>query len=808
MKQILQNLGNGETILAEVPVPRRGSGSVLVETSRSLVSLGTEKMLIDFGKGGWIAKARSQPEKVKQVLQKIQTDGLWTTVDAVKAKLDTPIPLGYCNVGRVVDADANSSYKPGDRVASNGPHAETVVVPVNLTAKIPDNVSDETAAFTVVAAIGLQGVRLIQPTLGERVVVSGLGLIGLLAVQILRANGCQVLGIDFDAKKLELARRFGAETVDLSAGQDPVAAAEHWTDGVGVDAVLITASTKSDELVHQAATMCRQRGRIVLVGVVGLNLQRADFYEKELSFQVSCSYGPGRYDENYEKRGLDYPIGFARWTEKRNFEAVLQLMADGRIDVEPLITHRVAFDQALKGYEAVGEPGAMGIVLDYEERTVAELAESSDASDQKGKSLRLPLREGNSVAELAESSEEGVAKANVAELAESSEIRNQTKEVSATSATSDVADAQRSEVSATSATGTSSDDVAELAESSEISVKTGEVSATSATKCSEVSATSATKGSVRVAFVGAGGFTTRMLLPLLPKSGVEKRSIVSGSGVSAAHAQKKFGFQNAGSDATAVLADESVDAVFITTPHHLHASMVCDALRAGKHVFVEKPLALTCEELTRVEACLAEHSDCLLMIGFNRRFSPHTTAMKDWLRACPSSKSVVITVNAGKIPAEHWTQDPEVGGGRIVGEACHFIDLARFLIGQPMTSWQAFPMEGGDGRLGDCVTLQLTFADGSIATVHYLANGSKDFPKERVEVFAGGKVMVCDNFRVSRELGGRRKVKTRKQDKGHEAELAAFVKAIREGGEWPIERDELIEVSRAAIELQARERGG
>ncbi|TWU32609.1 bi-domain-containing oxidoreductase [Novipirellula artificiosorum] len=738
MKQILQNLGSGETLLADVPTPRRGAGSVLIRTSRSLVSLGTEKMLIDFGKGGLIAKARSQPDKVKQVLQKVKTDGLLTTIDAVKAKLDTPIPLGYCNVGHVAEADSTATYRVGDRVVSNGPHAEFVSVPLNLTAGIPDSVSDEMAAFTVVGAIGLQGIRLLNPTLGERVVVSGLGLIGLLAVQILKASGCQVLGIDFDAKKLELARSFGAETCDLSAGQDPVAVAENWTDGVGVDAVLITASAKTDELIHQAATMCRQRGRIVLVGVIGLNLQRADFYEKELSFQVSCSYGPGRYDDNYEKRGLDYPIGFVRWTEKRNFEAILQLMSDGRIDVDPLITHRFAFDDALKGYEAVGEKGAMGIVLEYGDSNESRAARGEKETQKSGQCSGDSKQTGD------EASTDGTRA-----------FRKQGEDVQHKK---DLSLASRNSPLATD---------------------------------------------IGVAFIGAGGFTTRMLLPLLPKQGVDLRTIVSGTGVSAAHAKSKFGFAEASSDYASILADDSVDAVFITTPHNMHGRMVCDALNANKHVFVEKPLALTLEELAEVEACCANHPDRLLMIGFNRRFSPHSVAMKDWLLGAPSNKSVIITVNAGAIPADHWTQDPLVGGGRIVGEACHFIDLARFLVGSPIEVATAFPIRGGDGRLGDCVTIQLTFMDGSTGTVHYLANGSKDFPKERVEVFAGGKVMVCDNFRLSKEIGGKRKLKTSKQDKGHEAELAAFLKAIQEGRVWPITAEELFEVSRIAIECQS-----
>ncbi|MCO8123451.1 bi-domain-containing oxidoreductase [Stieleria sp. TO1_6] len=698
MKQILQNLGSGETLLADVPCPRRPSGAVLIQSSRSLVSLGTEKMLIDFGKGSYLAKARSQPDKVKQVLQKVKTDGLWTTVDAVRAKLDAPIPLGYCNVGKVVEAGRDSCFAVGDRVISNGPHAEMVSVPENLVAKIPAGVSDEAAAYTVVSAIGLQGIRLLQPTLGERIVVSGLGLIGLLTVQMLRAHGCEVMGIDFDAKKLALAKSFGATTVDLSAGEDPVRAADHWSGGQGVDGVIVTASTKSDELIHQAATMCRKRGRIVLVGVIGLNLRRADFYEKELSFQVSCSYGPGRYDPNYEKLGLDYPIGFVRWTEKRNFEAVLQLIADGKILTDALTTHRFAFDNALDGYQALQEHGAMGIVLEYPDT-------------------------------------------------ERVETRSRTLQVHPTS----------QEI------GTQAD-------------------------CPSV------------AFIGAGGFTTRMLLPLLPIKGLVRHSIVSGTGVSAAHAAKKFGFAACGTDSDAAFADPDVDAVFITTPHNTHAAMVQQALCAGKHVFVEKPLAMDRQQLDGVSKVLDEQSGQRLMIGFNRRFSPHTVALKKWVSAGDASMAIVMTVNAGEIPADHWTQDLGVGGGRIIGEACHFIDLARFIAGSSIESIVATAMRGGDGRLGDCVAIQISFANGSIATIHYLANGNKAFPKERVEVFSGGKVFVIDNFRRTYVIGDKRSLKTRSQDKGHAAEIEVFLQtACREGG-WPIPREELFEVSLATIE--------
>src|SRR5690606_31003850 len=347
MKQVLQSLKSGETRLEDVPVPRVHRGAVQVRSTVSLVSAGTERMLVDFGKAGWISKARQQPDKVRMVLDKIRTDGLAATLEAVQSKLDQPLPLGYCNVGVVAEVGKGAEeFAVGDRVVSNGKHAEVVVVPKNLCARIPDNVSDEEAAFTVLAAIGLQGIRLVNPTLGACVVVTGLGLIGLLTVQMLRAQGCRVLGMDFDPERLAMARRFGAETVDLSRGEDPLAVAVAFSRGRGVDAVLITASTKSSEPVSQAAKMCRKRGRIVLVGVTGLELSRADFYEKELSFQVSCSYGPGRYDPAYEEGGQDYPVGFVRWTEQRNFEAVLDLMSSGRLDVKPLITHRFPLDQA------------------------------------------------------------------------------------------------------------------------------------------------------------------------------------------------------------------------------------------------------------------------------------------------------------------------------------------------------------------------------------------------------------------------------------------------------------------------------
>ena len=703
MKQILQDLKNGETEIAEVPAPRGRLGHLLIGTTRTLVSSGTERMLVDFGQAGLIGKARQQPDKVRQVLEKVKTDGLAPTLEAVRNKLDQPLPLGYCNVGVVLEVGAGvSGFAPGDRVASNGKHAEIVVVPQNLCAKIPDDVDDDSAAFTVIGAIALQGIRLAAPTLGEAVAVTGLGLIGLVTVQLLRAQGCRVLGIDPDPARLKLARQFGAETVDLSAGENPVAVAESFSRGRGMDAVLITASTKSSEPVHQAAKMCRKRGRIVLVGVTGLELSRADFYEKELSFQVSCSYGPGRYDPEYEDKGHDYPVGFVRWTEQRNFEAVLDMMAAGRLDMKPLITHRFAIEEAKKAYEIVGgaEP-SLGILLEY--------PRSEGGGVDKSRQHRVPLKAGR--------------------------------------------------------------------------IKPGRAA---------------------ISFIGAGNYATGVLIPAFKAAGAVLQSVASSAGVSGLHAGRKYGFAETTTDPDTIFADDQTQAVVITTRHDSHAGYVLRALEAGKHVFVEKPLCLTLQELDEIEqkyAALAKAGKApLLMVGFNRRFSPLTRRMKQLAEAASAPLAMVMTVNAGAIPADHWTQDREVGGGRIIGEACHFIDLLRHLAGSPVKNWQSSFM---DSQKRDTASLALAFENGSVGTVHYFANGSKSFPKERLEVFAGGGVLQLDNFRQMRGYGwpGFKKQKLSRQDKGQKACAQAFVEAIQNGGPAPIAPDEIFEVSRLAIEM-------
>jgi predicted dehydrogenase len=705
MRQVLQSLQDGRTVVAEVPVPQAAAGSLLIRTTRSLVSAGTERMLVEFGRAGWLERARQQPAAVRQVLDKVRSDGLLPAMAAVRSKLDQPLPLGYCNVGVVASVGAGvRGFVPGDRVVSNGPHAEWVTVPRNLCARIPDEVADDEAAFAVVGAIALQGVRLAAPTLGESFAVIGLGLIGLLTVQLLRANGCRVLGVDPDPRKADLARRFGADVVALERGEEVLAVAETFSQGLGIDAVLITAATASNEPVTQAARMCRKRGRIVLVGVAGLTLDRSDFYQKELSFQVSCSYGPGRYDPDYEERGNDYPAGFVRWTEQRNFQAVLELMRSRQLDVRPLISHRFGFDAAASAYELLvkGVEPYIGILLEYP-------------------------------------TEPGVMPSHTV-------------------------------VGPATPPGT------------------------------------ATR-SPAVAFVGAGNYAARVLIPAFAASGARLHAIASKGGVTAAHCARKFGLACATTDVRALIAAAEVDAVVIATRHDSHARFVVQALQAGKHVFVEKPLALTAAELDAVvqawEACRADGRRAQLAVGFNRRFAPQVVRIKSLLAGVREPKALIATVNAGAVAATHWTQDRRVGGGRVIGEACHFVDLLRFLAGHPIVDAGVRMLGEAGSNQGDSVTITLAFGDGSTGTIHYLANGHRAFPKERIEVFCGGRVLQVDNFRRLRGYGwpGFGSMNLWRQDKGQKALVRAFVEAIRTGGDPPIPFEELIEVSRTIVAL-------
>ncbi len=705
MKQLLQSLKDGRTEIAPVPCPAVKTGQVLIQTLRTLISSGTERMLVDFGKATLLGKARQQPDKVRMVLEKIKTDGFKPTIEAGVNKLDQALPMGYCNVGGVKEVGQGVvGFAAGDRVVSNGGHAEVVSVPTNLCAKVPGGVSDDEAAFTIVGAIGLQGIRLVQPTLGETVAVSGLGLIGLMTVQLLRAHGCRVLGLDFGPRKLQLARQFGAETVDLSREPDPSPAALAFSRRRGVDAVIVTASTSSSEPIHQAALMCRKRGRIVLVGVTGLQLSRADFYDKELTFQVSCSYGPGRYDPSYEDGGVDYPVGFVRWTEQRNFEAVLDMLAAGKLDVRPLVSHRFPIEEAVAAYGLVGgaEP-SLGILLRYSGIEIGPDAQTVRLrSDARG-------------------TLQGQAEAGVT-----------------------------------------------------------------------------------VSFVGSGNYATAALIPAFKAAGVRLRSVASSRGVSGMHAARKFGFEETTTDTDRALSDPNIQAVVIATRHDSHAELVCKSLAAGKHVYVEKPLAVQREELDAIERAWATAQPAgrhpVLMVGFNRRFAPHTCKVKELLETVRGPKSFIMTVNAGAIPPEHWTQNPAIGGGRILGETCHFMDLLRFLAGAPIESRTVVKMMSDTD---DTVSVSMRFVDGSIGTIHYFANGTRAFPKERLEVFVAGRILQLDNFRRLTGFGwpGLRSMRLWRQDRGQRACVQAFVNAGRTGGAAPIPLEELLEIGRAAVEL-------
>lgn len=695
---------SGETTIVEAPTPMSKPRHLVIHTTRSLISAGTERMLVEFGKASWIDKARQQPEKVRMVIDKIRTDGLLTTLDAVKSKLDEPLPLGYCNVGVVADVgEGVTTFRTGDRVVSNGPHADVVRVGQNLCARIPDTVDDDSAAFVVLASIGLQGIRLAAPTLGESFVVMGAGLIGLLTIQILRAHGCRVLAFDFDDVKLELARQFGAVTCKLGDGTDPVETGIAFSRGRGVDGVIIAASTTASDPISHAAKMSRKRGRIVLVGVTGLTINRSDFYTKELSFQVSCSYGPGRYDPEYEEQGQDYPASYVRWTEQRNFEAVLDMLAEGLLDVRPLITHRCAFEEAPAAYAQLAEDRSiLGMLLIY----------STPAAER--------------------------------------EVRN-------------------------------------------VALNTAQ-----------------TFDAVRpvLGFIGAGNYASRMLIPAFKRAGAQFHSIVTSTGISGVVHGKKAGFAKASSDMAGLLVDSDINTVVIVTRHDTHASLVAEALRAGKHVFVEKPLAIEPGELIGVQTAynnaIADGRRLQLMVGFNRRFAPQVLKMKALLGTISEPKSFIMTMNAGAIPSTHWVQDKSVGGGRIIGEACHFIDLMRFLAGSPIISAQARRMGHATGfeLVHDKASITLSFADGSFGTIMYLANGAPSFPKERIEVFAAGRVLQLDNFRKMRGYGWPSfdKYNLWKQDKGQQACAAAFLQSLQQGAPAiPIE--EIFEVAGITLEI-------
>jgi predicted dehydrogenase/threonine dehydrogenase-like Zn-dependent dehydrogenase len=712
MKQLLQNLRTGEGTVAEVPVPIVQPGRVLVRTAASLISAGTERALAELGQKGLLGKARERPELIGKVWEKMKADGVVAALEGVRDKLDQSHAVGYSAAGIVIETAPDvTEFRAGDRVACAGTdyasHAEVISVPRNLCVRLPEQLSFAEGAFGTVGAIALQGVRLAEPTLGEAVVVIGLGLVGQLTVQLLKANGCRVFGVDIDEARIQLARDSGAE-----GGCLPAQAREQvlgWSRGRGADACIIAAATTSNEPVELAGEISRLKGRVVAVGLVGMNVPRNLYYQRELALKVSLSYGPGRHDPAYEERGQDYPVAYVRWTEGRNIEAFLDLVATRRIDLTRLISHRFAIDDAPRAYQLISgstNEEYLAIVLTYDtEREVSRRIETPGAP----KKATRPA------------------------------------------------------------------------------------------------------GRVRIGLIGAGGYAQKVLLPTFKAAGAEFCAIASASGVSARDAGTKYGFTRLLSDAESVIDDAEVNLIVIATRHGSHAELAALALARGKHVFVEKPLALNDAELDRVLAVAAQAKGELL-VGFNRRFSPLAVRAQEIFAGRQSPLSIVYRVNAGRIPADHWTQDPHEGGGRIVGEVCHFIDLMQFLTGAAPTHVYAEALASAQAKTApeDSVFITLQFADGSNGVIAYLAEGDASLPKERIEIFGAGKTFVIEDFRSASLYAAGREQKQRqpRQDKGQGEQARAVTRVVSEGKSAPITLPELEATSRATYRIRDSLRTG
>jgi predicted dehydrogenase/threonine dehydrogenase-like Zn-dependent dehydrogenase len=703
LKHLIQSLKNGNLELIDTPMPSLKKGEILVKNTLSLISPGTEKMMLEFGNANYIDKVRQQPDKAKMVLNKIKTDGLNQTIESVKNKLDQPISLGYSTVGKVLaKADDVSDFSIGDRVITNGPHSEVVKVSKNLCAKVPDGLSDESAVFTVISSIAMQGIRLAKPNIGDNYAVIGVGLIGLLTIQLLKANGCNVLAIDFDDSRLELAKNYGADICNPNVS-DPVNSAFSYSNNVGVDGVIIAAATKSNEPVSSAANMCRKRGKIILVGVTGLDLKRDDFYEKEISFQVSCSYGPGRYDENYEKKGNDYPVGYVRWTEKRNFEAVLNLLDQKKLSTADLITRKVDFSEAVNLYKSLLSDSNkdLGVIFKYSNNV------------NRAKLIKL---EGNN----------------------DNLISNK----------------------------------------------------------------------ISLGCIGAGDYASKVLLPLFKKNKVSMNTLVSTSGLSSSLVGRSNSFQFSSSAVSDIFNNSTINLVAIASSHESHAAFVEQSLASKQNVYVEKPLSINLNQLESIKTSyINAHNKTNgphLMVGFNRRFSPHAKKIKELLQSRVDPVSMVYTINAGKIPSDHWIQDLAIGGGRVVGEVCHFVDLMRFIVGKPIQSFvanKAFNHKTPDINDDDC-SITMSFVDGSMGTIHYFANGSPSLSKERIEIFCEGRVLALDNFKKMKGYGWKNfsKMNLFNQDKGQKNCVGEFIKSL--GKDEPlIDSNEIFEVTKVSIDI-------
>ena len=694
MRQIVQSLKTGNTEIVEFPSPKVKPGYILIQATDSLVSIGTERTTVTGAKESLISRAKKNPDKVLKLIKLIKDNGIKKSISSVSNQIDQYLPLGYCNSGVVIEVGENiNDIAVGDRVTSNGPHAEIVSVPRNLVCKIPDLVSNRDASFTVIGAIALQGVRLCKPTIGESIVVIGLGLVGLMTVQILKANGCRVIGLDIDEKKCELANSFGVKTINTKNISEIDKLIFSLTQS-GADGVIITASTSDNKIISDAAKMSRKRGRIILVGVVGLSIDRSEFFKKELTFQVSASYGPGRYDDKYELEGLDYPKPFVRWTENRNFETILNLIEDGQLNVEKLISQEVELDHFENIYDSINSTKSIGVVIKYPlnnttQKNISKVIINKDNVDKK------------------------------------------------------------------------------------IGV---------------------------LGFIGAGGFTENFILPSLKKTKSVLRGISSISGFTSTILAKKFKFNYSTSNYKDILNDEKIDTVFITTQHDSHSKFIIESLNSGKNVFVEKPLAITKPQLNSVINAYEKNKSNSLTIGFNRRFSPHMLAIKESLTIKEEPISISITINAGHIPKELWVHDMKRGGGRIIGEACHFLDLCVFLSGSEITKVCMNALGPDYSTNNDVVTILLYLANGGIATINYFSNGSSNYSKERIEVYSNGRIWITDDFKTTTAYGvkGFKNIKT-KVDKGHDKQFQELMKQVQTGGKPIISPNEIFNVSKATF---------
>ncbi len=708
MKQVFQNLKNGSSFIKEIPIPSIRKNEVLVKSICSLISSGTENMLLKFGKANPLGKVLQQPDKFKDVLNKISSDGLFETMEAVKNKIDQPLPLGYSNVGEVIKVgEGVRNLKIGDRIASNGPHAEIFAVNQNLCARLPENVSNDSAAFTVMASIGLQGIRLASPTFGETFLVSGLGLIGLLTSQLLIAQGCKVLGVDPDEERCSLARLYGVDALNISNNVDQVEWCLSKTENLGVDGAIVTAATDSSQPINLSAKSCRKRGRVILVGSTPIKLKRDFFYKKEITFQVSCSYGPGRYDKSYEESSHDYPIGFVRWTEQRNFQAIIYSLEKEYLKTKNLISHRFSLDEIEKAYEILtGEENNLGILIDYD----------NEVTHQSQKVLFEDFYKKNKIENL--------------------------------------------------------------------------------------------KKNPFVGFVGSGNYASRVLIPAFAKSGANFHSLVSSNGVSPSHFGKKFSFPIISTDVKSLIDDEECNTIVICTRHDSHASLIIDCLKKGKNVFVEKPLCLNFNELKSIKNQLLETNKTfnkkpILMVGFNRRFSPLVEQLRLNMEYLKGPKSFIYTINAGFIAEDHWIQDPLVGGGRLIGEVCHFLDLLRYLASSSIESIECFAANSSFAS-PQTYHLQIKFVDGSTGSINYISSGDKSYPKERLEVFCDSTIQRIDNFKKIITWGNKRlkNKKMLKQDKGQVECTKKFINSIKNNEKCPIPLEQIFEVQKWLLKAQ------